>query len=507
MPAKITLKITQGKLRGKEFAFDERTTCLVGRGEDCQLQLPSDDDHRLISRHHCLLDINPPGIRVRDFGSRNGTYVNGQKIGQREAHLSAEDAAELVFPEHNLLDGDEIKLGETVFSVAVVRPVMCAGCQAEIPPEQHAAAQRGAGIYECSSCQPTTDEHMRTCDFPASPRSCTRCGRDVSHEEGADWPGEYVCTACKGDPLELVKGLLQRAKAGNKTPVAIEGYEILRELGRGGMGAVYLAQQTQTGEQVALKVMLPRVAADETARRMFLREAENTKALRHPNVVQFREVGCSGGAFFLTLEYCDGGTATQLVKQRRSPLAVDEALAIVLPALDGLAYAHQAEVPFIKRADGTFGPGRGLIHRDLKPSNIFLCGPAPSRTVKIGDYGLAKAFDIAGLSGFTRTGTIAGTPFFMPRQQLINFKYARPEVDVWSIAATLYYLLTLATPRDFPANEDWYRIVLETPAVPIRDRNPAVPGKLAEVIDLALIDKPAIPFKSATEFKRALESV
>jgi serine/threonine-protein kinase len=506
MPAKVTLTIIQGKHQGKELAFDERTTCLVGRGEDCQLQLPSDDDHRLVSRHHCLLDINPPGIRVRDFGSRNGTYVNGLKIGQRAAHLSAEEAAGLVFPEHDLLDGDEIKLGQTVFSVAITRPAFCASCQREIPAEQRAAAERAPGYYQCASCQPTGEQTL-TALPPADVRSCARCGRDVSHEEGSDRPGDYLCAVCKADPLALVQGLLRQAKAGGKTVVDIEGYEIRRELGRGGMGAVYLAEHTATGEPVALKVMLPRVAADDRARRMFLRETDNTRALRHPNVVQFRDSGCSGGAFFLTLEYCDGGNVGELVKRRGAPLAVDEALAILLPALDGLEYAHQAEVPFIRQPDSSFGPGRGLVHRDLKPSNLFLCGSEGSRTVKIGDYGLAKAFDSAGLSGFTCTGTVAGTPFFMPRQQLINFKYARPEVDVWSMAATLYYLLTMSTPRDFPRDQDWNRIVLETPAVPLRERNPAVPARLAEVVDLALVDKPAIPFKSAAEFKRALESV
>jgi len=504
MPAKVILKVVQGASPGQTILFDERTTCLIGRGEDCQLHLPNDDDHRLVSRHHCLLDINPPDLRVRDFGSRNGTYVNGLKIGQRAPHLSASEGSGLFFPEHDLKNGDEIKLGQTILAVSIVPTAVCTRCGAAIAENQLAATEIAPGKYECATCSQSTETHMPSV---AGGKACARCGRGVAEEPGANRPGDFVCGACQGDPLGLVKRLLEQANAGHHSLVSIQGYEIVRELGHGGMGAVYLARNTESREQVALKIMLPRVAADETARRMFLRETENTKVLKHPNVVQLLDAGCSDGTFFLTLEYCAGGTVAELMSQRGGPLTVDESLPMILQALSGLEYAHQAEMPEVKKSDGTFGPGRGLVHRDLKPSNIFLCGSGKSQVAKIGDYGLAKAFDVAGLSGYTRTGTIAGTPFFMPRQQLINFKYAKPEVDVWSMAATLYFMLTNATPRDFPRDQDWCRIVLETAAVPIRRRNSAVPARLAEAIDQALIDKPGIPFKTASDLKRALESV
>jgi serine/threonine-protein kinase len=286
--------------------------------------------------------------------------------------------------------------------------------------------------------------------------------------------------------------------------VAIQGYTVVRELGRGGMGAVYLARHDATGEQVALKVMLPQVAADARARDMFLRETENTKALKHPNIVLLRDSGCSDGTFFLTLEFCDGGSADKLMPKRGN-LGVDEALQIVLQALDGLEYAHNAEVPCVKLANGSVGPGHGLVHRDIKPANIFLCGSQGSWIAKVGDYGLAKAFDTAGLSGQTRTGTVAGTPVFMPRQQVINFKFAKPEVDVWAMAACFYNMLTCAAPRDFVRGQDPWRIVLQTEPVPIRNRNPSIPQRLAEVIDQALIDRPSLHFKTAADLKRALE--
>ena len=127
--------------------------------------------------------------------------------------------------------------------------------------------------------------------------------------------------------------------------------------------------------------------------------------------------------------------------------------------------------------------------------------------VKLGDYGLAKAFDETGLSGGTRTGDVAGTPAFMCRSQVIDYKRAGTVVDVWALAASLYNILTGKIPRDFPKGMDPWLAVLECDPVPILQRNPSIPPCLAEVIDRALVEEPEIPFKSAAEFKRALENV
>ncbi len=507
MPAKVTLTVTEGHLTSKEFAFDERTTCIIGRAEDCHPRLPTDADHKTISRNHCLLDINPPDIRIRDFGSLNGTYINGTKIGQRKKNQTPEEGAQTVFPEHDLKDGDRIELGNTVFRVGVYVPAVCADCTTEIFEADRGQSERAPGVFQCEACHNKAKIAHQPDPSRKKPKVCAKCGKDVSTEAGENRQGDYICAVCKGDPAAILKRLLNLADKGDKHLLSIQGYTILKELGRGGMGAVYLARHDGTKEQVALKVMLPQVAADARAREMFLREAENTKALKHPNVVRLWEAGCSQGVFFFTLEFCDGGSLDGLLKQRGGLVSMQEAGAIILQGLDGLEYAHTAEIPNVKQADGGIGRGRGLVHRDLKPHNIFLTGSGAQRTAKIADYGLAKAFDTAGLSGQTRTGVAAGTPHFMPRQQVINFKYAKPEVDVWAMGASLYYLLTGSAPRDFPRGKDPWQIVLQTEPTPIRVRNSSVPKKLAEVIDRALVDKPAILFKSASEFKKALEEV
>jgi len=119
MSDRVTLTVTQGQLKGQEYVFGDRTWCLIGRASDCLLQLPNDLAHGDVSRHHCLLNINPPEVRVRDFGSRNGTYVNGTKIGQRAPRQAPEEAALTELPEVVLHNGDEIRLGTTVLRVSI----------------------------------------------------------------------------------------------------------------------------------------------------------------------------------------------------------------------------------------------------------------------------------------------------------------------------------------------------------------------------------------------------
>ncbi|MEA5576726.1 protein kinase domain-containing protein [Anabaena sp. UHCC 0451] len=443
MSSTVTLTITTGKLSGKQYIFDNRSTCIIGRNDDCNLQIADNIDMK-VSRYHCLLDINPPEIRIRDLGSLNGTYVNGKIIGQRKAGETPEQVAKDVFPEYNLGNHDQVQIGDIVFNVAA---------QAEL-------------------------EKQKTPDIP------------------------NIVENQKPNFLNIIKNLFSLANQGNQNLKVISHYQIIKSLGEGGCGEVFLAQHQKTQKLVALKIMLPAVAATEQGVRMFLRETENTKYLQHPNVVQLLDYGFAENTFFFTMEYCEGGDVWDLMEKLGGSLPVNIAVDIILQVLDGLNYAHNVEVPYVRLADGRLGKGKGLVHRDLKPNNIFITKIDGKMVVKIGDYGLAKAFDLAGLSGQTFTGTKMGTPVFMPRQQVLDFKHSLPEVDVWASAACLYNMLTGKFPRDFDG-DPWSSILNNHP-VPIRQRDNSIPEKLAQVIDLALTEKPQIYFQSAIEFKEAL---
>ncbi len=418
--------------------------------KDCHPKLPEDENHRTISRYHCLLDINPPAIRVRDFGSLNGTYINGKKIRQRQKNQTPEEAAKIPYPEYDLQNGDEIKFGETVLQITIKTPT-------QIPPTLK----------------------LENNNFsPFSPFK---------------------------NLLEYLKNLLQKANQGEPNLKAIRGYKLIKLLGKGGFGEVYLARNEETAAEVALKLMLPEIVANPNAIERFLREVQNTHSLNHLNVVKLLDFGHSDDVFFFTIEYCNMGSILDLIQSKQRPLTVSEAIPIILQVLDGLTYAHQAIIPCVKLADGSIGKGKGLVHRNIKPQNIFLHKTNNNLQAKIGDYGLAKAFDLAGLSGLSMSGTKAGTPAFMPRQQVLDFKYAQPEVDIWATAATLYFMLTGNLPRNLQ-EKDPFIAVLTTQPIPIRKHNPSIPKPLAELIDYALIDEPEIAFKSAGEFKKALES-
>jgi len=220
---------------------------------------------------------------------------------------------------------------------------------------------------------------------------------------------------------------------------------------------------------------------------VFDREIAVTGSLRHPHIVTMYAHGSQGDTFYFAMDYCAGGSLSAALLARQKPLDLDVAMRIAQQSLDGLSFAHE----------------QGFIHRDIKPENILLTD-AEMSVAKLTDFGLAKSFQQAGLSGMTATGFAAGTLQFMPREQLTNFRLLRPASDVWSMGATVYYMLTLRYVRDFQAAKDPLAVVLGGNVVPIRDRKPQISAALAEVVDRAVDDDLNRRYSSAPEFRDAL---
>ena len=216
MPSKVSLKVTQGDLQGQEYVFDERSTCIIGRSGECSLKIPDDADHKMISRHHCLLDINPPDIRVRDFGSLQGTYVGDKRIGKRE---NEEQRGKAIFPEFDLKDGDEFSLGKPgreqsiVFRVGIFVPTCCAVCPEEIPEEQKARAERSPGVFQCEACRKEEEAGPRARAFQGSGQDLLPMRSRRVERDGRNRQGDFVCAQCKADPLGILTGLLECARS------------------------------------------------------------------------------------------------------------------------------------------------------------------------------------------------------------------------------------------------------------------------------------------------------
>jgi serine/threonine protein kinase len=323
----------------------------------------------------------------------------------------------------------------------------------------------------------------------ASPCAC--CGLDTGDFldlAGGDGQNR-ICVSCREDPEAVARCLLKLARAGEPDLGLLARYDLVRELGRGGMGAVYLVRHVSTGEETALKLMLPKSAGTPKGRARFLREATLASSLRHQNIVESYGTLTAAGVYCFTSQYCPGGSLAQLLHRSRGRVSADEAISLILQVLNGLDHAHRS----------------GVVHRDLSPGNILLGKASDGAMVaKVGDFGLGKLFDQAGLSGLTQTGDAAGKPAYVPRQQVINFRYAKPAVDVWAAAACLYRMLTGTCPRDFPPGQDPWRVVLDDPAIPIRQRDPSVPAALADIIDWALHDDPDISCQNAAELRDLL---
>ena len=515
MSEMVTILFTQGKLKGQTLTFSQPTRCLLGRGLDCYPRFPEREEYMTISRHHCRIDVLPPKVFIRDLGSMNGTWVNGLNIGQRDEKAHASRTEKLKFRTFELRDGDEVSLGTTSLMVQIMDPNETETLRpVEVDQKERNQAQSAASNdIETISGQENTillsdmdadeDETAEDQQPLSVPKACIECGGTLTRRSGFQQQG-YLCWSCLRDPEAVAGGLLKQAQKGVGSLGCLEGVHIVKPLGRGATGAAFLVKKEGTKMPFALKILLPEAATSRWARESFLREVANCEALRHPNVVRMYDSGNWQGIFFYTMEYCNGGSLDYVQKQHDGIMPIKEGLQIILQALDGLHYIHNVEIHDVKLAGRRSGKGRGLVHRDLKPANIFLSLDGDKRVAKIADVGVGKAFDTAGLSGLTRTGTVAGSPVTMPRQQVINFKYARPDVDVWAMAATLYKILTNHYPRHFPPEEDAFRVVLTTAPLPIRERNSKVPPRLAEVIDAALIDDPAITFQTALQFKKAL---
>ncbi len=456
---RVILDVLQGPRKGRSFVFDHHDTFIVGRSRSVHCSIPDDE---VLSRDHFLIEINPPRCELRDLKSRNGTFVNGQKIDR-----------------FRLKSGDQIGAGSNVFLVRI----------------------EGAGSLSSMNQVPTSrgDQSEET-PYPSAP------GLGLTAEASviAEGIGTIRCAGCGGvapygidvasvnpDQRESIQWLCDNCRVESAvTPQPVPHYTTLREIGRGAMGVVYLAQHNQTGRKVALKLIVPESAAARSAVDRFLREMNVISQLKHPNIVEWLEQGMSKGRFWFAMEYVAGTNLEALAVANQGLYPITQACRMASQVLKGLEHAHS----------------QGFVHRDIKPENILIAKSEAGLLAKISDFGLAKNFRSIGLSGLTFSGEMRGTIPFMPPEQMLDFKKVQPSGDLYATAATLYYLIAGEYIYDQPVEGggDLIRLLLEESPVPIRLRRSDVPVELEVVLMRCLSREPTDRYPDAGSMRRAL---
>lgn len=271
----------------------------------------------------------------------------------------------------------------------------------------------------------------------------------------------------------------------NLTGTTLGRFEILSELGRGGMAVVYKARQTDLDRIVALKILPPALTHDSGYVARFRQEAKSAARLEHPHIMPIYEVGEAGGHHYIAMKFIEGSTVKDVI-HAEGALSVARAATLLAQVGDALDYAHR----------------QGVIHRDIKPSNMMV---TPEGWVYLTDFGLARGTG-ADTGGLTMAGTVMGTPEYMSPEQAQGLPNVGPPTDIYALGVVLFELLTGAFPfnADTPMGMLAARL-LQAPTPP-RDIRGDLPIAVEDVVMRALARKPEARYASASQMVAALRA-
>ena len=274
----------------------------------------------------------------------------------------------------------------------------------------------------------------------------------------------------------------------------ISHYHITSQLGEGGMGVVYEAEDTNLGRHVALKFLTPALAGDEGLLQRFQREARAASALNHPNICTIHGIEQFESEHFIVMELLDGESLADRI--RRGPLDIDSLLTLGVQIVDALESAHS----------------KGIVHRDLKPANIFVTSRGQT---KILDFGLAKIDRRQGIDGSSEMATLRADGLTQAGMTMGTIGYMSPEqargeitdarTDLFSIGAVLYQMATGVLPFQGETSAVVFEAILNRDPTPVTQLNPSLPLELSRIIGQALEKDRDLRYQSATDLKTALK--
>jgi hypothetical protein len=308
-------------------------------------------------------------------------------------------------------------------------------------------------------------------------------GEEEEEAKPAAKPAPASRPAAAKPPAPAAKSA-QSSQTLGKSP-NLGDYRLLKKLGAGGMGTVYLAQQVSLDRQVALKVLSKELASKPAFVQRFLREARLMAKLDHPNILRSFDVGEAQGYHYLAMEFVDGGSVESWLK-KLGKLSLEDALHLTLACARALEHAHE----------------QNMVHRDIKPDNLLLTGKG---VVKLADLGLAKAQD-DDLS-LTKTGTGAGTPLYMAPEQARDVKHVDGRSDIYSVGVMLYRFLTGELPFGGETLIEVIDAKQKGKFKPLRQLNPDVPQRLDLIVDKMLASNPSHRYQTSAELVADLEAL
>ncbi len=335
---------------------------------------------------------------------------------------------------------------------------------------------------ECPACHTDNTDDSRYCSNCAAPLTEAEGGeagggpsfptRTAETPIGQAGPDLASLTKTIGTPLPVIsKGALIAGK-----------YEIVDEIGAGGMGVVYKAEDLKLKREVALKFLPPELAQLPGFKERFLREAQAAAALAHPNICVVYEAGESDERPFIAMEYIEGETLRERIK--KGALEASEALDIAAQVAAGLGEAH----------------ANGIVHRDVKSANIMV---TKDGRAKVMDFGLAK---FAGGISLTKSQTTLGTVAYMSPEQARGEKLDR-RTDIWSLGVVLYEMIAGKHPFEGGGDQSVIRSILHKEPEPVTKARPDAPPALEQVIGQALAKKAADRYQTMEEFRADIASV
>lgn len=435
----LRLKIEQGQDAGKSFGLKDGGVYVVGRDPASAVRVLD----MKVSKAHCEIEVTKgDGVWLRDIGSTQGTYLNGTPV-TGDTSIKA---------------GDEIKLGFTL-----LRVLGDGAADVVATANRVAGAPAGAASAAAPAAPAGAPAQAPKPPAPAGPAATAPQAHTTAKPAAPAQPSKVL------PPDELV----------GKT---IGGYRVIKKIGQGGMGSVYIAEQVSLKREVALKVLSERFVADAAFVDQFVNEARAAGQLNHPNVVQVYDVGQVDGRYFFSMEFVGGGSIEDQVKAK--PAEWRTALNWFLDASNALIFASK----------------RGILHRDVKPDNLML---AEDGSAKLCDLGLAKKSE----SDDLLAEGIIGTPHFISPEAIRRKPDIDGRTDLYSLGCTFFRILTGTNPYPLPTVKDILMAHLNKPVPRVTEKKADVPKELSDVVFKLMQKEPAERFESAGDLYKALDKI